>query len=136
MIGPAWGLIDKIAHYVNLAKNKITVIRETDQIAQMACCFLTGIYLLKAARPPDCRPPAMYHPFREFFIGGVEERPRQKGRTLVLLKGQSPSHFPLINFPFALLPGLLSFSLHLPYTHDMKSLCLSLLLLVRLARIR
>ena len=40
------------------------------------------------------------HPFREFFIGGVKERPHQKGRTLALLKGQSPSLFPLINFPF------------------------------------
>ena len=40
-------------------KNKIPVIRETDEIAQMAHSFLTGVYLLKAARPPDCRPPAM-----------------------------------------------------------------------------
>ena len=31
--------------------NKITVIRETDQIAQMARCFLTDVYLLKAAGP-------------------------------------------------------------------------------------
>ena len=38
------------------------------------------------------------HPFREFFIGGVYKRPCQKGRTLVLLKDQSPSRFPLINF--------------------------------------
>ena len=33
-------------------KNKITVIRETDQIAQMPFCFPTGAYLLKAVRPP------------------------------------------------------------------------------------
>ena len=99
-------------------KNKIKVIRETDQIAQIARCFLTGVYLLKAARPPDCRP-AMWPPFREFFIGGVEERPWQKGRMLVLLKGQSPSLFPLINFPFlAWLPGSLSFSLHSPYNNQ------------------
>ena len=58
MIGPTWGLIDKMARYVNLAKNKITVIRETDQIAQMASCYLTGAHLLKAARPPDSRPQA------------------------------------------------------------------------------
>ena len=37
------------------------------------------------------------HPFREFFIGGVSEG--QKGRMLVLLKGQSPS-FPSNKFPF------------------------------------
>ena len=37
-------------------KNKITVIFETDQIAQMTFCFLTGTYLLKATRPPDSRP--------------------------------------------------------------------------------
>ena len=59
MIGPTWGLIDKMARYVNLAKNKITVIRETDQIAQMASCYLAGTYLLKTARPPDSRPLAM-----------------------------------------------------------------------------
>ena len=39
-------------------KNKITVICKTDQIAQMASCYLTGAYLLKAVRPPDSRPPA------------------------------------------------------------------------------
>ena len=32
MIGPTWGLIDKTACYVDLAKNKITVTLETDQI--------------------------------------------------------------------------------------------------------
>ena len=36
------------------AKKKM--ICETDQIAQMASCYLTGAYLLKAARPPDSRP--------------------------------------------------------------------------------
>ena len=56
------------------------------------------------------------NPFGEFFIGGVQERPHQKGRTLALLKGQSSSLFPLINFPFlAWLPSWLSFSLHSPY---------------------
>ena len=39
-------------------KNKITVILETDQIAQITFWFVTGAYLLKAARPPDSRPPA------------------------------------------------------------------------------
>ena len=52
-------------------KNKITAICETDQIAQMASCYLAGAHLLKAARPPDSRPPATDHPFREFFISGV-----------------------------------------------------------------
>ena len=50
MIGPTWGLIDKMGCYVDFAKNK-SVILETDQIAQMASCYLTGTYLLKAARP-------------------------------------------------------------------------------------
>ena len=50
------------------------------------------------------------YPFGEFFIGGVYKRPHQKGRTLVFLKGQSPSRFPLINFLFlCLTAGLLSF---------------------------
>ena len=40
------------------------------------------------------------HPFRDFFIGGVKEGLHQKGRTLVLLKSQSSSLFPLINFLF------------------------------------
>ena len=59
------------------------------------------------------------HPFREFFISGVQEGLHQKGRTLVLLKSHSPSLFPLLNFPFlAWLPSLVSFSLHLPYIYD------------------
>ena len=40
------------------------------------------------------------YPFREFFIGGIYEGLCHKERALVLLKGQSPSLFPLINFPF------------------------------------
>ena len=39
-------------------KNKITVILETDQIAQMTFYFPTGPYFLKATRPLDFRPPA------------------------------------------------------------------------------
>ena len=40
----------------------------------------------------------------------------RKGRMLVLVKGQSPTLFPLINFPFlAWLPGSLSFSLNSLY---------------------
>ena len=39
-------------------QSKITVILETDQIAQKTFCFLTGTYLLKAMRLPDSRPPA------------------------------------------------------------------------------
>ena len=52
-------------------KNKVTAICETDQIAQTASCYLTGTYVLKAARPqiPDLW--LHDHPFREFFIGGV-----------------------------------------------------------------
>ena len=42
-----WGLIVKMAHYADLAKNKITVILETDQIAQVRFCFLTGVYYSK-----------------------------------------------------------------------------------------
>ena len=55
---PTWDLIVKMAHYVDLTKNKNTVILETDQIVQMTFCFITGTYLLKATRPPDSRPPA------------------------------------------------------------------------------
>ena len=54
LIGSTWGLIVKMAHYVELA-NKETDL-ETDQIAQMTFCFLTGAYLFKAIRPPDSRP--------------------------------------------------------------------------------
>ena len=50
-----------MAHYVDLAnKEQITVNLETDQIPQVASCYLTGAYLLKAARSPDSRPPAMW----------------------------------------------------------------------------
>ena len=108
-------------------KNKITEILETDQSAlndilfshwclpsqsykttrfQTSSYMTTGLnYRLK-----------INHPFREFFIGRVYKRPCQKGRTLVLLKGQSPSRFPLINLLF--LPdcsSLTLFSLHSPY---------------------
>ena len=41
-------------------KNKITVILETDQIAQITFCFLTSAYLLTAVRPLDSRPLAMW----------------------------------------------------------------------------
>ena len=41
-------------------QSKITVILETDQIAQKTFCFLTGTYLLKAMRLPDSRTPAMW----------------------------------------------------------------------------
>ena len=44
---PTWDLIVKMAHYADLAKNKITVILETDQIAQVRFCFLTGVYYSK-----------------------------------------------------------------------------------------
>ena len=55
------------------------MILETDQIAQMTFYFLTGTYLLKAARPPipDFQTTGLNyrlkinHSFREFFIGGV-----------------------------------------------------------------
>ena len=60
-MGPTWGLTDKMAIMSTWqTKNKSTVIRETDQTAQTAFCFLTGTYLLKAARLPDSRPPAAW----------------------------------------------------------------------------
>ena len=59
LIRPTWGLMVEMAHYGSQTKNKITVTLETDQIVQMASCYLTGAYLLKAVRPPDSRPPAM-----------------------------------------------------------------------------
>ena len=50
-------------------------------------------------------------PFREFFIGGVLERLCQKGRTMVLLKGQLPSRFPpVISLFFAWLQAYSLFS--------------------------
>ena len=58
LIAPTWGLMVEMAHYVDLTKNKITVILETDQIAQMTFYFPTGPYFLKATRPLDFRPPA------------------------------------------------------------------------------
>ena len=73
VIGSAWGLIVKMAHYVDLAnKEEITVILETDQIAQMASCYLTGTYLLKAVESsqiPDLQ--LRDRPFGELLIGGV-----------------------------------------------------------------
>ena len=58
MIGPTWGLIDKMARYADFTnKGKITVICETDQIVQTASCYLTGACLLKAPdrQIPDLR---------------------------------------------------------------------------------
>ena len=48
LIGPTYLLTVKMVHYVELA-NKETDF-ETDQIAQMAFCFLIGAYLFKATR--------------------------------------------------------------------------------------
>ena len=59
MIGSTWGLMVEMVHYLtSQTKNKVTVTLETDQIAQTTFSFLTGIYLLKAMRPPDSRLPA------------------------------------------------------------------------------
>ena len=72
VIGSAWGLIVKMAHYVNLAnKEEITVILETDQIAQMASCYLTVPIFskLRDHQIPDFR--LRDHPFGELLIGGV-----------------------------------------------------------------
>ena len=130
-------------------KNIITVICETDQIAQMASYYLTSAHLLKAARPPDSRPLATSPSLQRIFHWWDKERLRQKGRTLVLLKGQSPSLSPLINFLFlAWLPGSLSFSLQSPYknaylswdglkVHQWRMLCLlSVLCLLQQLQIR
>ena len=68
---------------------------------------------LRGHQIPDLR--LRDHPFREFFIGGVQERLHQKGKTLILLKSQSPSLFPLINFLFLPDCPAHSFSLHSPY---------------------
>ena len=81
MIGPTWGLIDKMALYVNVANNKITVICETDQVAQMASRYLNGAYLLKAARPPDSRPPATLQRTslqRLFHWWGIRRTPSER----------------------------------------------------------
>ena len=43
MIGLTWGPIDKMTMSTWQTKNKITLICEPDQIAQMASCYLTGI---------------------------------------------------------------------------------------------
>ena len=56
LIRPTWGLIVKMAHYVDLTKNKVTVTLETDQISQITFCFPTVTYLLMATKPPDSRP--------------------------------------------------------------------------------
>ena len=49
-------LLTQLILLTSQTKNKITVILETEQIAQMTFCFLTGIYLLKATRPAVSRP--------------------------------------------------------------------------------
>ena len=48
-----------MAHYVDLAKNKITVTLEMDQTVPVTFCSPADAYLLKAMRPSDSRPPAM-----------------------------------------------------------------------------
>ena len=48
--------------------------------------------------------------------------PASERENVVLLKGQLPSHFPLINSPYlAWLPGSLFISLHSPYILVLKS---------------
>ena len=72
VIGSAWGLIVKMAHYVDLAnKEEITVILETDQIAQMAPCYLTVPIFskLRDHQIPDLQ--LRDRPFGELLIGGV-----------------------------------------------------------------
>ena len=70
-------------------KNKITVICEIDQ---MASCYLTGVYLLKAVRPPDFRASSyMTIPSGNFSSVGYKKDAVRKGR-------ESPSLFPLVNF--------------------------------------
>ena len=59
LIGPKWGLIDNMVHYVDFTnEEKITPICKTDLIAQMSSCYITGAYLLTAVKPPDSRAPA------------------------------------------------------------------------------
>lgn len=51
-----------------------------DQTDQKPSCYLTGAYLLKAAAALDSDLWLRDHPFREFFIDGLE-RLHQKGET-------------------------------------------------------
>ena len=81
MIGPTWGLIDKMAHYVDLTKNRVTVICEADKTAQMACCFLTGAYILKAVRLPDSRPPAMRPSLQRISLWWGRKTPSEREGT-------------------------------------------------------
>ena len=55
-------------------------------------------------------------PSENFSLVGYKKDSIRKGGWLVLIKSQSHSRYPLINFPFlAWLPSSLSFSLHSPY---------------------
>ena len=92
-------------------KNKITVICKTDQIAQMASCYLTGAYLLKAVRPPDSRLPATWPSLSEnFSLVGWKKDSVRKRECWFSLRASHPL-FSSNKFPFlAWLPGLLFFS--------------------------
>ena len=102
-----------MAHYVDLTKNKISDHWDwpncpNDILFSRGRLRSQGYETTSFQTSSYVTPRLNYrlkinHPFREFFIGGVYKRPCQKGRTLVLLKRQSPSRFPLINFLF--LPG-------------------------------
>ena len=71
MIGPLGGLTDKMAHYVDLEKDKtqwslrLTKLPQWHPVISLAPIFL---------KLPDHQIPDLWlcdHPFREFFIGGV-----------------------------------------------------------------
>ena len=99
------------------------MICETDQTAQMASCYLTGAYLLKAARPPDSRPPATSSSLQRIFhLWGIRRTPSEREDP------GSPYEpvtlfFPSNKFPFlAWLPGSLSFPLRSPFNRQYRTI--------------
>lgn len=72
-------------------KNKITVICKTDQIAQMASCYLTGAYLLKATdhQIPDFQLHDL--PSENFSLVGWKKRsPVRKRERWLSLRASHP----------------------------------------------
>ena len=71
----------------------------------MAPCYLTGVYLLKVAKPPDSRPPAMWLSLQRIFHRwGIRRTPSERenvGSPVTL-------SFPSNKFPFSCLNAWLA----------------------------
>ena len=102
LIGPKWGLIDNMVRYVDFTnEDKITLICKIDQIAQMASCYITGAYLLRAVKPPDSKAPATWSSPQSSLVWYKKDSIRKGGHWFSLRANHLL--FPSNKFPFSCL---------------------------------